>query len=133
MSWDIFTQDIPPEAGCVDEIPADFVPAELGSRDDLIDRIRRVAPSVDFSDPAWGNLETPELSVEFNMGHSRTLTSFALHLRGGDLATGFVSDLLEHLGLRALDPQSVGGILAPGVAAAENVLKWRTYRDSLLG
>jgi hypothetical protein len=131
MSWDIFVQDLPATARTLEDIPSDFAPAVLGGRADLIRRIEAVAPSVDFSDPAWGILETSNFSVEFNIGDEDPVQSFALHVRGDDSAAAFVSDLLTRLGLRALDPQSDSGLFEPGGAAVWSLRRWRRFRDSL--
>ena len=133
MSWDIFVQDLPAGVRSLDDIPADFRPTPLCDRTTLIQRIRQVAPSADFTDPAWGHLETPTFSVEFNLGEDELVECLALHVRGDDAAAAFVSELLSHLGYRALDPQSDSGLFEPGRVALESIHRWRRYRDSVLG
>jgi hypothetical protein len=128
MSWDIFVQDIPPTAQSVDEIPADFKPQPLGLRSDILRRIREVVPTADFSDPSWGTFDGPDFSVEFNIGDDGDVDGFAMHVRGGDAAAGFVADLLSRCGWRAFDPASASGIFDPGLAV-ESLTRWRKYRD----
>jgi hypothetical protein len=43
-------------------------PGPLGTRAELISRIRELLPETDFSDPSWGILDEPGFSIEFNMG-----------------------------------------------------------------
>ena len=86
MSWDLFVRELPPGVRSVAEIPDDFRPAPLGTRAELIERIRVHVPAGSFADPAWGVLEAPEFSIEFNMGEEGQLSAFALHVRGGDVA-----------------------------------------------
>ena len=131
MSWDIVVQDLPDGVQHVDEIPDDFKPRPLGTRTDVIRRIQQAVPTADFSDPSWGILETPEFSVEFNIGSDEEVEGFALHVRGGDAAAGFVADLLERCGWRALDTSSSSGIFDP-TAALESMRRWRSYRDNVL-
>lgn len=131
MSWDIFVQDIPATAQAIDEIPADFVPQALGLRSEILRRIQEVVPDVDFSDPSWGIFEGPDFSVEFNIGNDGQVDGFAMHVRGGDAAAGFVADLLVRCGWRAFDPASESGIFDPALAI-ESLQRWRKYRDHAL-
>ena len=132
MSWDIFVQDLPRDARTVRDIPDHFQPSPLGARSVLIQQIRSIAPSTDFTDPAWGRLDTPTFSVEFNLGREELVRSFALHVRGDDAAAAFVSELLTHLGYRALDPQSDSGLFEPGRVADASMRRWREYRDRVI-
>lgn len=131
MSWDIFVQDIPPTAQRVDGIPSDFDPQPLGQRRAILRRIQEVVPAADFSDPSWGTFDGPDFSVEFNMGDDGNVDGFAMHVRGGDLAAGFVADLLGRCGWRAFDPASASGIFDPA-ASIESLQRWRRYRDHVL-
>ena len=132
MSWDIFVQDLPREARTVRDIPDHFQPSPLGARSALIQQIQGVAPSADFTNPAWGRLDTPTFSVEFSLGSEELVRSFALHVRGDDAAAAFVSELLTHLGYRALDPQSDSGLFEPGRVAEASMRRWREYRDRVV-
>jgi hypothetical protein len=105
VSWDVFVQEIPPGIESVEEIPDDFRPGPLGRRGEFIRRIQAFVPSADFKNPAWGVLDTPEFSVEFNMGEDED-------------------------GLRAFDPQSPAGIFESS-ASAESFGRWRRYRDEI--
>jgi hypothetical protein len=132
MSWDIVVQDLPPDVRTIRDIPDHFNPAPLGARSALIQDIRAIAPSADFTDPAWGRFDTPTFSVEFNLGADELVRSFALHVRGDDAAAAFVSDLLAQLGYRALDPQSDSGLFEPGRVAEISMRRWREYRDRVV-
>lgn len=132
MSWDIVVQDLPPDARTVRDIPDHFKPSSIGTRSVLIQQIRDIAPSADFIDPAWGRLDTPTFSVEFSLGTEEQVRSFALHVRGDDTAAAFVSDLLAHLGYRALDPQSDSGLFEPGRVAEASMRRWREYRNRVV-
>lgn len=83
MSWDIFVQDLPSGISSVDEIPSDLLPAPIGLRSEIIAKVKAIYPESNFSDPRWGRLELPDCSVEFNLGGSEQLKSFAPHIRGG--------------------------------------------------
>jgi hypothetical protein len=132
MSWDIFVQDIPPGVEAVDQMPDDFRPGTIGTRDAIIAGILRVVPDADFSDPAWGTIDGPTYSIEVNIGSGDSVTSFALHVRGGDNAAYVVHDILMELGLRAFDPSSPSGIFALDTGSLDGLRRWRTYRDEQL-
>lgn len=106
MSWDSFVLDLPADAETVEAIPADFVPRPLGPRTDIIAAIRRVVPAANFTDPAWGQIEAPTFSTEVNLGHDEVVRSFALHVRGGDEAIACIAEILDVLGVRAIDANS---------------------------
>ena len=131
MSWDIFVQDIPATANRVDDIPDDFAPVPLGVRSDVLRRIKEIVPGANFSDPSWGTFEGPNFSVEFNIGNATNVESFAMHIRGGDAAVGFVADFLSRCGWRAFDTSSESGIFDPA-NAIESLRRWREYRDHVL-
>lgn len=130
MSWDIFVQDLP-DVDDVSQIPDDFVPRPLGRRSDVIEAVRRAVPGANFSDPAWGRIDGPGFSIEVNLGDSEELGSFALHVRGADMAAGVVADILDELGYRALDPQSDSGFFSRA-HAVESLRAWRSYRDTVM-
>lgn len=133
MSWDIFVQDIPPDVTSVEEMPEDFRPGFIGTRQAIIEAIRRVVPEADFSDPAWGTIAGPQYSIEVNIGAADPVTSFALHVSGGDQAAYVVHDILAELGLRAFDPSNPTGIFALDDGSLDGLRKWRAYRDRVLG
>jgi hypothetical protein len=132
VSWDLFIQDLPRSAESIADIPDDFEPSSLGPRDALIAAIRVAIPHADFSDPAWGVLEGPDYSIEFNIGDDDEVGCIALHVRGGDGAAAVVHKLLTHLGLRALD-SGTGEFFEFDGISAEGLRVWREFRDSVVG
>jgi hypothetical protein len=132
MSWDIFVQDIPVGALSAGDIPEDFEPRPLGPREEVVRRILEVVPDADFSDPSWGTVETPEYSIEFNIGDEDEVMAFALHVRGGDASAGLVADLLARCGWRAFDTAAESGIFDPA-SARDSLERWRAHRDQAVG
>lgn len=131
MSWDIFVQDLPTDAATVAEIPDDFVPQGLGNRSEIVAKICEVIPDANFSDPAWGLIDGDDWSIEVNIGDSETCTGFALHVRGGDQATGVVDAVLRALDIRAIDSQT-GEFFVAGPESQASFKMWREYRDSVV-
>jgi hypothetical protein len=132
MSWDLFVQNLPEGVHSVDDIPDDFEPPVIGKRSEIIRRILEVVPTADFTDPAWGKIDGDDFSIEVNLVDEEDVQSFAFHIHGGDLAAFVASDLLQHLGCRALDPNSDTGIFEPDPDATQGLQRWRAYRDKIL-
>jgi hypothetical protein len=130
MSWDITIQDFPASAQSVSEIPNDYRPGPLGTRDEVIARIREVLPDVDFRDRSWGLFRGPGFTIEFNMGKDEICDGFMLHVRGGGSAIATVDRLLQHLKLRGIDPQA-GDFFRADVARA-SFLHWQVARDQVI-
>ncbi|MGA9354001.1 MAG: hypothetical protein WBV46_09955 [Terriglobales bacterium] len=124
--------DFPRNAATVAGVPADFRRSSIGTRQALIEKIKQVIPSADFSDAAWGRIDGSDWSIEMNMGKEEGCSSFAFHVRGGEGAVGVVAAILERLDLRAVDSQT-GDFFAPGPEALEGFAKWRRYRDQVMG
>jgi len=102
MSWDLFIQDWG-DHKTLNEIPEEFQPQSIGKRSDLIEKIKSIEPTTDFSDPSWGNLENENFSIEFNMGHEEQCMGFAMHVRGKENALRCIRNLLTKLNLKATD------------------------------
>jgi hypothetical protein len=114
MTWDLFVADLP-QVKRAQDLPGDYRPRSLGSRSALQRRILEVLPEVDFTDPAWGVLETTDCVIQFSMA-SDPVDAFALHVRAGRdgaAAVPVISRLLACLSLRALDPASPTGLFQP--------------------
>ncbi len=131
MSWDILVFDFPRNAATVADIPADFTHGLIGTRQAMIEKIKEVVPTANFSDPAWGLIDGGDWSVEVNMGKEEECNGLAFHVRGGDGAAGVVAAILQHLNLRAVDSQT-GDFFVPGPKALESFGQWRRYRDQVL-
>ena len=111
MSRDVYVQDIPSHARHVDDIPDDFRPTPIGSRDHIVEVITRVVPGADFSDRTWGTIDGDGYSIEINIRDEASLRSFAFHVRDGTgQADHVIAAILRELGLRAFDPESETGI-----------------------
>lgn len=131
MSWDIYVQDFPANVQAIADIPSDFEPAGVGKTTTIIEKIKAVVPSANFSDPAWGVIEGPDWSIEVNLGEADECSGFALHVRGSDTALGVVAAMLNSLGLRALDSQTGEFFQAPP-SALESFHAWRKWRDHVI-
>jgi hypothetical protein len=131
MSWDIYIQDFPTTAKRVADIPDDFQPRALGQRGELIEKIREVIPSVDFSNPDWGVFDGGGFSIEFSMGSDEVCRSITLLVRGGGSPAPLIGALLDRLQLRGIDCQS--SEFFDVEAARSSFGSWQRYRDQVIG
>lgn len=128
MSWDVFAFNLPPGIKSIDEIPKGWSPSPLGKRKDIIDKICVLYPQANFSDPSWGTLRLPEVSIEFNPGEDEEVDCLAMHVRGGDPAPHVVAHILGELGMRALCSDSESGLFEYDPASGSKAFdSWRGY------
>jgi hypothetical protein len=125
MSWDVFIQDLPEAARSVAEVPDDFVPRALGRRDVLIQRLQAAIPGIDFSDPSWGKLVTPQYAVDINIGDQEEIAAVTLRIRGSDAAVPVVEQMIDIIGGRAID--SWTSEFFDPATAARSLHEWRQY------
>ncbi|HEX3628227.1 MAG TPA: hypothetical protein VH280_22690 [Verrucomicrobiae bacterium] len=130
MSWDIFVSNFPVEAKTANELPHDFVGKPIGTRHEIIARIREIAPMAMFPDRSWGKIEGPGVDVEIRLGESENMTDFVFQVRGPEASAACVADILRHLKLRALD--SATSEFFDLNRPAIHMEQWKTYRDQVL-
>lgn len=118
-------------AKTLDDTPDDFQPQPIGRRSTIIEQIQAVEPSANFTDQSWGTIENDQFSIEFNMGEDEVLGSFALHVRGNELAIPCIGNILKHLGLRAADGSN--GEFFDNDTATEKMQAWMEFRDRITG
>ncbi|MFD5097374.1 hypothetical protein [Streptomyces albidochromogenes] len=131
MSWDVILLRLPDDVTSVQEIPADFTPAPLGRRGDVLAAVTQAVPDVDLSDPEWGEIANPTWSIELNIGSEDPVESLMLHIRGsGDDVLTPVLRLAEALRCKALDCAE-GGLITPGQASGWHA--FQQFRDRVMG
>ena len=129
MSWDLFVQDWG-NFDSLEDIPDDFEPQPIGKRSTIINLIKTVEPTVDFTNPSWGLLENEFFSIEFNMGMDEVLSSFTMHVRGNELAIPCIGNILAELKLNAADGSTTYFFNIEKSKADMN--KWKEYRNQIL-
>ncbi|WP_299214640.1 hypothetical protein [uncultured Aquimarina sp.] len=129
MSWDLFAQDWG-KYETLDEIPDDFKSKFIGKRSEVIKKIKMIEPMVNFSDPSWGILENEFFSIEFNMGDSEVINGFVMHVRGSELATPCIGNILETLDLKAADGSTPNFFNIE--KSKDDIKKWIDYKNTIL-
>jgi hypothetical protein len=104
MSWDIFIQDLP-DVPTIADVPADFRPRPIGTRDALIARVREAIPFADAVDPDWlfVKAEGIDISIQLHMEDAVQVRYMVAHVHGGEQSAACVAALLRQLGLRGHD------------------------------
>jgi hypothetical protein len=128
MSWDLFVQKFPIGAKSISDLPKDFHSEQISTRTKLIAKIRDLVPEADFSNPAWGLLKGENFSLEINLGEDEMVSDFAFHAQGLGGDASLISDLLNHLQLRAVDSWT-GDFFCVDANGAES---WRKYRNKIV-
>jgi hypothetical protein len=103
VSWDIFVYSssvIPPKLA---DMPEDWQWEQMGSLDDLRNKLSDIAADIDWSDPSWGQLDRGGFSMELNIGSDDPCMDFALHVRGGADAIIVIKSMIERYGWYAID------------------------------
>ena len=132
MSWDISVQRFGQTYAAVEEIPSDEKCLPLGSRSDVQAAISHIFPSTDWSDPAWGVFESPNGSIEFNLGTSEPNDGFMLHVRANDQIVPSIVELCHSNHWQALDCSS-GEFLEQSTEPAAGLNSWSAYRNQVVG
>ena len=126
MSWDIFGMHLPPGIKTGKDIPADFKPAAIGLRSEIIAKIKALYPEANFSNPSRGVLMLPDCVIEFPMGDEEVVDMLSMFVRGdgGDV----VARILAHFGLRAFDTASESGLFEfDPVLRTQTSKRWGSY------
>jgi hypothetical protein len=128
MSWDLVLQN--GVAATNSDALADAACPPLGAPGSVRALISSVHPDVDWSDPAWGVLDSDAWSIEFNMGNAETIDSIMLHVRGsGDPLPAIVA-LCTKTGWTALD-LSTGQLLDPRKPSSRGWMDFQSFRDQI--
>jgi hypothetical protein len=130
MSWDIFVSNFPADAKTVNDVPEDFVGKPIGTRHEIITKIREIVPGAIFPDKSWGQIEGPGVNVEVRLGDHEIVRDFAFHIRGAEASAACVAEILRHLNLRAVDSES--GEFFDLDRTNDGVQEWKAYREQAL-
>ena len=103
MSWEILVQDLP-DVATLEDVPDDFRPGPIGTREELTARIKEVAPDADEQD-SWLFVQNADvdLSIQFHMEDPQLVRYLMIHVHGGANSKAYVARIIGKLGLRAVD------------------------------
>ena len=107
MSWDVlifnFNGALPSDEVLTTK---GYQPPPLGEAQQVRDQITQSIPTVDWSDPAWGILNTPDFQMQFNLQVDGLVKSYMIHVYGGGNPLPIIQKLCLDHGWYALDTSS---------------------------
>jgi hypothetical protein len=106
MSREVFVFVAPHGLRRMEDLPKNYRMPSLGSRDEVIGIIRRLAPQVDESDPAWLVVQGPDYVVDVSLGNDADLDSFMFFVRAGDNSVAVMLAIAGALGATLFDTSS---------------------------
>ena len=116
----------------ITEIPEDESCAPLGSRVEVQIAISKFFPSTDWSDPAWGNYESTDGSIEFNLGSDEPNTGFMMHIRASATVVPSIVAMCIAEHWQALDCGS-GEFLERSATPDAGLEQWIDVRKDVVG
>jgi len=119
---------MPKSAKTVEEIPSDFSPKPIGSKSEIVSKILEIVPEANFENQEWGIIEGKSFSIEINIGNEKELTSFTFHVRGDEKGIDLISAILDHLKLRAFDPNGIFN----QKTSLDSFENWKAYRNHII-
>jgi hypothetical protein len=127
VSWSVLLMNLPAVANS-DEIPKDFEFVPLGTREEVIARIRQVAPDADFTPHERVDVESDDYHIELFLGEEDPVKGIVVSVTAGD-GVAMVRHLLDHLAWPAMDIDS-GQIYAPETDEAR-AGAWRRWCEQI--
>lgn len=132
MSWDVSLVKFTHRYKAIAEIPNEEQPLSLGSLSEVHAAVSEVFPGANWSDPVWGIYDCEFGSIEFNVGKDDPVQSLGLHVRANEGIVGGILDLCERMDCQVVD-LSCGSFLDRSEQPAAGLIKWREYRDQVIG
>jgi len=131
MSWDVLIMKEKYDFDAPEENQPDIAP--LGKRDEIIEKLTKCIPNLDYRDEAWGILNDEGYSIEFNTGDEEIVDSIMLHIRGGGTVMDTIQLVSETLDAYALDTSDCAYIdFKQPEQAKESWERFQKYRDKIL-
>lgn len=131
MSWDVLIMKEKYDFEAPEEEQPPVPP--LGQRDDIIAKLTRAIPQLDYRDKSWGILEGEGFSMEFNTGDEELVDSIMLHVRGGGEVMNTLRLICETLEAYALDTSDTSYIdFEQPEAAEQSWEQFQKYRDQVI-
>jgi hypothetical protein len=131
MSYDIFAQNLPAGIKRAADIPDDFEPGSIGSRADVIEKMKATFPGLTLERDGSGSIEGEGYSIEIDVGEENPVESVAFYCRGGGMAILEVNRALAALGVGAMSTGKSG--IFNVEAALKDFGEWEKYRDQVSG
>lgn len=87
-------------------MPDGYAPPSLGTAEEVIERVRAVAPDVDASKRSWLTFSGPDHDVELSIGKNVQVRDLTFYINGGTDSIRLVMDISSKLGVTPYDTES---------------------------
>ena len=132
MSWDVMFMDLPKTINRLDEIPEDFEPGSLCSRDAYEKMVFELFPDIDENDDrSWMSLTGDGYSIEFSAGSDDPVESLVLHVRGREAPMNVIKKICDYTGWKAIDT-TLGIFLDFDHDPGKGFYQWKAFRDRVV-
>ena len=132
MSWLALLIKIPDAFVSINDIPNDFVPEPLGSRDVVLTILADVFPDANFADSTWVQVDRKNYVIELMVGNEEPVESLGFRPHGDDTVIEALQLLCAQTGWRAYDTSS-GDFINFATNPAQGFQAWRTYAQRVIG
>jgi hypothetical protein len=132
MSWDVTVQRFSREYSAIEDIPEDEQCLPLGSRAEVHAAISQYFPSTDWADPAWGNFESSDGSIEFSLGKEEPNSGFMMHIRASSAVVRAIVAMCRAAAWQALDCSN-GVLLEKAGDPTAGLEQWSAYHNQVIG
>src|SRR5258705_3714573 len=106
MSWAIYAMRGPGGVRRLEDIPDDYAPPSLGTADEVVARVREVAPDVDASKTSGLRLTGPDHDVEMTIGKGVQVHDVTFYINGGEGSIPLIMNISSNLGVTPYDTES---------------------------
>ena len=130
MSWDVMIFHLRERPRSVEELD-EAIMLPLGPAAAVRAAISSALPTVDWSDPSWGDYDGDGFSIEFNVGARDSIQNMMLHVRGGGDAISDIMKFVVPNGWTALDC-STAEFLDPAAPSDAGWIGFQKYRDQIV-
>jgi hypothetical protein len=132
VSWDVSIHKFSKVYRDVEDIPEDETLCALGPRAFVHERVLAEFPGTDWSDPSWGVWDSPEGSIEFNLGKDEPANGLMLHVRASPQVVAAIVRLCLANGWQGIDCSS-GQFIEQSNDPTKGLKAWSAYRHQIVG
>jgi hypothetical protein len=106
MTWDVYAVRAQ-GARSVEQIADGYSRPDIGDPDEVVEKVRRVAPDLDATNPRWLRLEGPDHRIDVALGNDIRVHDITFYIHDqGDAAVPIILDVCAALGITPFDTET---------------------------
>jgi hypothetical protein len=126
MSWDVVLMKTK-----INLDDKDANPGNLGNKNEIIERLTTLLPTLDYSNTSWGIFTDKDFSIEFNTGTDDIVETIMLHIRGGGDPLVIIKIICDSENWFALDCSTMEYINTD-ILSKESWENFQKFRDKII-